>query len=79
MGLSLQHPLRYADKEEDMLDKIVTEDESWVYHYKLESKRASVQWKHPSSRSTITFKVTHELGRLWYCVFDSLRVLLSHS
>jgi hypothetical protein len=33
MGLSLQHVLRYADEEDEMLNRIVTEDESWVHHY----------------------------------------------
>jgi hypothetical protein len=37
MGLSLQHLLRYADEGEDMLNRIVAEDESWVQHYKPES------------------------------------------
>jgi hypothetical protein len=42
MGLPLQHLLRYADGE-DMLNGIITGDESWVHHYQPESKRASVQ------------------------------------
>jgi histone-lysine N-methyltransferase SETMAR len=52
MGLSLQHSLRYADKGENMLNRIVTGDESWVQHYQPESKRASMQCKHPNSPST---------------------------
>jgi hypothetical protein len=42
-----------------MLNRIVTGDESWMHHYQPESKRASVQWKHPisPSRSTKKFKV----------------------
>jgi hypothetical protein len=35
-----------------MLNRNVTENESWVHHYQLESKRALVQWKDPSSPST---------------------------
>jgi hypothetical protein len=49
MGLYLQHFLRYADGGEDMLNRVVTGDESSVHHYQYESKRASMQWKHPSS------------------------------
>jgi hypothetical protein len=48
--------LQYADEGEDMLNRIVTGDESWVHHYQPESKRASMQWKHPSSTSTKKFK-----------------------
>jgi hypothetical protein len=43
MGLYLQHLLRYADEGEDMLNRIVTGDESWLYHCQLESKHASMQ------------------------------------
>jgi hypothetical protein len=45
MGLSLQHILRYADEGDDMLNRVVTGDESWVHQYQPESKRSSVQWK----------------------------------
>jgi hypothetical protein len=53
MGLSLQHLLCNADEGEDMFNRIVTIDESWVHHYQPESKRASVRWKHPSSLSEV--------------------------
>jgi hypothetical protein len=33
MGLSLQHLLWYADEGEDLLNRTVTGDESWVHHY----------------------------------------------
>jgi hypothetical protein len=48
MGLLLQHFLRYSDGD-DMLNRTVTGEES---------KRASMQWKHPSSPSTKKFKIT---------------------
>jgi hypothetical protein len=43
--LSLQHLLRYADGGDDMLNWIVTGEESWVHHCQPKSKRASMQWK----------------------------------
>jgi hypothetical protein len=43
MGLYLQQLSRYADEGEDMLNRIVTGDESWVHHCQSESKRASMQ------------------------------------
>jgi hypothetical protein len=52
MGLPLQHLLWYVDEEEEMFNRIVTGDESWVYHHQPKPKCASVQWKHPSSPST---------------------------
>jgi hypothetical protein len=54
MGLSLQHL---------QLSRIVTGDESWVNHYEPETKRASMQWKHPASPAQ-KFKVTPLAGKV---------------
>jgi hypothetical protein len=80
LGLSLQHLLRNADEEDThMLNRALTRDESGVYHYQPESKRASIQWKLPSSLSAIKFKVTPSAGKVVLTVFwDSQRVLLAH-
>jgi hypothetical protein len=79
MCLSLQHLLRLADVD-DKLNRIVTGDESWVHQYEPELKRASMQWKHPSSPSTKKFKVmsTPSAGNGMLIVFwDSQEVLLA--
>jgi hypothetical protein len=73
MGLFLQHHLRYAEEGEDMLNRIVTEDESWVHHYQPESKRASLQWKQLSSLSTRRIRLRHQLGSLCLPCFEILR------
>jgi hypothetical protein len=81
MVLFLQHLLWCADEGEDMLNRIVTWDESWVHHYQPKSKCASMQWKHPSSpsHSTKTFKVMSSAGKVMLTVFwDSQGVLLDH-
>jgi histone-lysine N-methyltransferase SETMAR len=79
MGLSLQHFLRYADDGDDRLNRIITGDESSVHHYQPESKRASVQWKNPSSPSHKKFKVTPSAGKVMLTVFcDSQTVLLAY-
>jgi hypothetical protein len=81
MGLSLKHLLRYTVEGEDMLNRIVPGDESWVHHYHPESKRASMQWKHPSSpsHSTKKFKVTPSAGKVMSTVFwQSNGMLLAH-
>jgi histone-lysine N-methyltransferase SETMAR len=52
---------------------------TWVHHYQPESKRASVQWKYPSSPSTKKFKVTPSVGKFMLIVsWDSQGVLLAH-
>jgi hypothetical protein len=52
-----------------MLNRTVTGDESWIYHYELESKRVSMEWKYPGSPSTQKFKVTLSAGRVTLTVF----------
>jgi hypothetical protein len=54
-GLS-SHVLRNADEGEHMRNRTVTGNEPWIHYYQPESKRASVQWKHPSSPSTISWE-----------------------
>jgi histone-lysine N-methyltransferase SETMAR len=62
-----------------MLNRIVTGNKSWVHHYQPKSKRALMQWKHPSSPSTKKFKVTPPAGKVMLCVFlDSREVLSAH-
>jgi hypothetical protein len=79
IGLYLQHLLWYVNQREDTLNRIVTGDESWVQHYQPESKRASVQGKHPSSLSTKKFNVTPSAGKVMLTVFrDSERVLWAY-
>jgi histone-lysine N-methyltransferase SETMAR len=78
MGLSLQHLLRYVGDGEDMLNWIVTGDESRVHHYQPESKRASMQWKYPSLPLTKKFKDTPSTRKVMLAVFwDSEGVLLA--
>jgi hypothetical protein len=81
MGLSLQRLLRYADEGENVLNKNVTGDDSWMPHYQPESTRASTQWTHPSSSATEKFKVTStpSTGKIMLNVFwDSQGVLFAH-
>ena len=41
------HLARYCEKGDNFLQQIVTGDETWICHYEPESKRQSMQWKHP--------------------------------
>ena len=36
----------------DLLKKFVTDDESWVYGYHIETKTHSSQWKRPEETKT---------------------------
>jgi hypothetical protein len=76
----MQHLLWYANEKEDMLNRIVTEDKSWVHHCQPESKHASMQWKHHSSPSATKFKVMPLPGKVVLTVFwNSQGILLAHS
>jgi hypothetical protein len=33
--------------KEEFLSRIVTGDETWAHHHEPESKRQSMEWKHP--------------------------------
>ncbi|BFZ13360.1 hypothetical protein BsWGS_16399 [Bradybaena similaris] len=79
LGLPLEHLCQYANEGEDMMNRIITGDESWVHHYQPESKRASMQWKHPSSPCVQKFKVTPSAGKVMLTVFwDCQGVLLTN-
>ncbi|GFR22846.1 histone-lysine N-methyltransferase SETMAR [Trichonephila clavata] len=56
MAVSLEHLVRYHEDGNDFLFRIVTGDETWVHHFTLESKAASMEWKHPSSPVRKKFK-----------------------
>ena len=40
---------RYEDDPGDFIERVVTLDEPWVYHFDPGSKMQSKQWKHPGS------------------------------
>jgi hypothetical protein len=78
MGLSLRHLLRYADEGEDILNRIVADDESWVHHNKIKSKCFNAM---VISQFTFNqkFQVTASAGKVKLIVFwDSEGVLLAH-
>ena len=47
---------RYRKEGDAFLPRIVTTDETWVFHYEPESKRQSMEWKHVSSPVKKKFK-----------------------
>ena len=78
MGRTLQHLQHYQDEGDDMLSWIITGDESWVHHHEPETKRASMQWKHPASPAHTKFKVTPSAVKVMLMVFgDCQGVLLT--
>jgi hypothetical protein len=57
--------------------RLVTWDETWVFHYTPESKAESMTWKHPHSPVKMKFKTVQSPGKVMATVFWNVhRVLL---
>jgi hypothetical protein len=66
-------------KGDNFLERIVTEDETWIHHYEPESKCQGMKWKYPHSPAKRKFKTHPTAGNLMLTVFwDSQRLLLEH-
>ena len=55
---------RYEDDPGDFIDRVVTQDETWVHHFDPESKMQSMQWKHPVSPPPKKFKRVSSAGKV---------------
>ena len=60
---------RYRKEGDAFLSRIVTTDETWVFHYEPESKRRSLEWKHVSSPVKKKFKSQKSLRKVILTVF----------
>ena len=69
--------LEYCHSDKTFLQQIVTEDETWVHHFEPESKRALMEWCHPTSSRSKKFKSQQSAGKIMVTVFwDSVGVIL---
>ena len=69
--------LEYCQSDKTFLHRIVTGDETWVHHFEPESKRASMEWRHPTSPRSKKFKSQQSAGKVMVTVFwDSVGVIL---
>ena len=69
--------LEYCHSDKTFLQQIVTRDETWVHHFKPESKRASMEWCRPTSPQSKTFKSQQSAGKVMVTAFgDSVGVIL---
>lgn len=66
-----------GEDKDDVLNRIVTGDETWVHHYEPESKQDSMQWHRKGAAPPKKFKVSQSAGKLMATVFwDSEGILL---
>jgi hypothetical protein len=68
----------YCQEGNTFLRRIITGDETWIHHYVPESKRQSLEWKHPTSLAKKKLK-TLSAGNVMLTVFwDSQGPVLEH-
>jgi len=61
----------------EFLSRLVTMDETWLYHYDTETKQQSMQWRHSGSPRLIKFRVKKSAGKVLASIFwDQDGVLL---
>ena len=44
-----QESLNEANNDAELLNSVITSDETWVYEYEVETKTQSFQWRHSES------------------------------
>ena len=68
---------RYEDDPGDLIERVVTQDETWVDHFDTESKMQRKQWMHPGSPLPKKFKRVHLAGKVMASNFlDSQGVIM---
>ena len=60
---------RYEDDPGDFIERVVTQDETWVHQVDPESHLQSKQWKHPGSPPPKKFKRVHSAGKVMATIF----------
>jgi len=53
----------------DFLSRLVTMDETWLYHYDPETKQQSMEWQHRGSPHPKTFQVQKSAGKVLASIF----------
>jgi hypothetical protein len=69
MGSSLMLLQHYEENSKAFLSRIVTGNETWVFHYTPKSKAESMTWKHPHSPVKKKCKTVQSPGKLMASVF----------
>jgi hypothetical protein len=55
-----------------VLERIVTADETWLHHYEPESKAQSMAWKRPASPVAKKFKTQPSAGKIMLPLFGDV-------
>lgn len=67
---------RFEEEADDLLDSIITENETWSHHYTSDMKQQSKQWCHPTYPKPKKFKQTLLAGKIIATVFWDRKIVL---
>ncbi|KAJ4449970.1 hypothetical protein ANN_01377 [Periplaneta americana] len=77
LGAALTFLQRYHDDGDELLDRIVMGDETWISHFTQETKQQSMHWQHSGSPVRTKFKQTLSVRKVMCTVFwDRKGILL---
>jgi len=67
---SSEHLLEFFRRDpNDFLSRLVTMDETWLYHYDPETKQQSMEWRHSGSPRPKKFRVQKSAGKVLASIF----------
>ncbi|KAJ4447710.1 hypothetical protein ANN_09718 [Periplaneta americana] len=77
LGPALTFLQRYHDDGDELLDRIVTGDETWISHFTPQTKQQSMHWRYSGSPVRTKFKQTLSVRKVMCTVFwDKKGILL---
>ena len=66
----------YNANPEDFHTRLVTGDETWLHHWDPDTKKESMQWKHPGSPPPMKFRTQPSASKVMATVFwDSKEII----
>ena len=66
---SEQHLGFFRRDPNDLLSRLLTMDETWLYHYEPETKQQSMGWRHSGSTRSQKFRVQNSAGKFLASIF----------
>ncbi|KAJ4438157.1 hypothetical protein ANN_14096 [Periplaneta americana] len=76
LGAALTFLQRYHDDGDEFLDRIVTDDETFISHITPETKEQSMHWRHRGSPVRTKFKQTLSVRKVMCTVFSDRKGIL---
>ena len=58
-----------SKRDNEFFGRLITGDEPWIHHYEPESKKRSMQWRHPTSPKPKKLKSQKSAGKIMATVF----------